>query len=381
MPAERPLGPWLLRPNRVTRFYTGGALLEQFRGTDVTAARDSDRPEDWVGSVTRAWVPPGAAPADEGLSSVDAGAGEGEERLRDLLEVDPAGIGGSNLVRRAGVTTGLLVKLLDAGVRLPVHCHPSRAFARRHLDSFFGKAEAWIVLATRQVPGAEAPTLRLGFRRPIGRDELLDLVATGDTETLLAAMHRRPARVGDTWFIPPGLPHAIGGGVFIAEVQEPTDWSILAETRDVPVAPDAAAAGLPWEVAVDAFDRRGWDHGAIGRLRQEPDDRNEARSLRRARLPGTDADPYFRVERLVVEGRVKPWAEAAFLVGIVTGGTGEVRVGNAPLPRAAGTTFAVAPAGLAETELAWAGAGEPLTLLAALPPRPEALDGPVEFAP
>jgi hypothetical protein len=159
-------------------------------------------------------------------------------------------------------------------------------------------------------------------------------------------------------------------------VQEPTDWSIVAETRDVPIAPDAAAAGLPWEVAVDAFDLRVSDERAIDRLRWQADARSDVPGLRRTRLSGPDADPYFRVERLVVQGRVRPWAEAAFLVGIVTGGAGEVRVGAAALPIAAGTTFAVAAGGLAEAEVAWGGSGEPLTLLAALPPRPEDLDRP-----
>ena len=62
-----------------------------------------------------------------------------------------------------GSTTGLLVKLLDARERLPVHCHPTRQFARDVLGSPFGKAEAWIVVATRQVPGAEPPNVRVGF--------------------------------------------------------------------------------------------------------------------------------------------------------------------------------------------------------------------------
>ncbi|HEX5782582.1 MAG TPA: hypothetical protein VFX80_11705, partial [Solirubrobacteraceae bacterium] len=33
---------------------------------------------------------------------------------------------------------GLLVKLLDAGQRLPVHFHPDRTFAREALGSEFG---------------------------------------------------------------------------------------------------------------------------------------------------------------------------------------------------------------------------------------------------
>ena len=35
------------------------------------------------------------------------------------------------------------------------------------------------------------------------------------TDDLLAALHERPTRPGDVWFVPPGTPHAIGAGVFI----------------------------------------------------------------------------------------------------------------------------------------------------------------------
>src|SRR5512132_908029 len=155
------LGPWRLAPNRVDRFYTGGALLERFRGASEDDARDGHRPEDWVGSVTGAWRAPGSRPSGEGLSVIDTPAGP--RRLAELLAADPEAIAGHGLVERAGVTTGLLVKLLDAGVRLPVHAHPTRAFARERLGSLFGKAEAWLILGTRHVPRAEPPNVRIGF--------------------------------------------------------------------------------------------------------------------------------------------------------------------------------------------------------------------------
>ena len=43
--------PWRLLPNRVSRFYRGGLLIDTFRGEPHPA--DTDRPEDWVGSATR----------------------------------------------------------------------------------------------------------------------------------------------------------------------------------------------------------------------------------------------------------------------------------------------------------------------------------------
>ena len=38
--------PWRLLPNRVSRFYRGGLLIDRFRGEPEPA--DTDRPEDWI---------------------------------------------------------------------------------------------------------------------------------------------------------------------------------------------------------------------------------------------------------------------------------------------------------------------------------------------
>src|SRR5262245_30561860 len=259
------LGPWRLAPNRVGRFYLGGALLERFRGASEDDAHDGHRPEDWVGSVTPAWRPPGGPATDEGLSTIETR--RGPRTLASLLDRDPAAIAGRGLVERAGPTSGLLVKLLDAGVRLPVHAHPSRSFAREHLGSFFGKAEAWLIVQTRHVPRAEAPNVRIGFTRDVDRRELVGLIEAGDTEALLGLLHERPARAGDTWFIPPGLPHAIGAGVFMVEIEEPSDFSIVAETRGVPIDPARAHLGLGWDVAIEAFDLRAKRDADIDALR------------------------------------------------------------------------------------------------------------------
>src|SRR5689334_5832251 len=156
--------PWRLLPNRVSRFYRGGLLIDTFRGEAHPA--DTDRPEDWVGSATRAWTPPGADPTDEGLSEAEVGG-----EVRRVVDVLPA--------------TGVLVKQLDAANRLPVHAHPPRAFARGHLGSAHGKTEAWVILAVRQLPGEPPPHLRLGFRRDVGLDELRRWIDDEDSEALI----------------------------------------------------------------------------------------------------------------------------------------------------------------------------------------------------
>jgi mannose-6-phosphate isomerase len=359
------LGPWRLTPNRVWRFYEGGSQLERFRGASEGDARDGHVPEDWVGSVTTAWRPPGDTGPDEGLSVIEADGRS--RRLRDLLAANPEAIAGRALVERAGTTTGLLVKLLDAGIRLPVHAHPSRAFARAHLDSFFGKAEAWHVLSTHHVQGAEAPNLRLGFRRPVERDDLIGIIERGETDRLLELMHERPARPGDTWFVPPGLPHAIGAGVFIVELQEPTDFSIVAETRGVPIDPADAHLRLGWDTAIEALDRDAKSDADIDALRQVPGAVVDRGGVRRQALTGADADPFFRAERVTVRGQARPGWEPAFLIAVVTAGSGVAIVGEQSLAIARGDTFAVPAAVLPDLELQSA---DGLEVVACLPPRP-----------
>jgi mannose-6-phosphate isomerase len=54
-------------------------------------------------------------------------------------------------------------------------------------------------------------------------------------------------------FVPAGTPHAIGAGALIAELQEPTDFSIVCEWEGFPIAAADSHLGLGWDVAIDAL--------------------------------------------------------------------------------------------------------------------------------
>src|SRR5262249_13733802 len=150
--------------------------------------------------------------ANAGLTHLEDG-----RTLRDAVAADPEAWLGPAHAARFGADPALLVKLLDAGERLPVHCHPDRAFSRRHLDCPYGKPEAWVVLEAR----GDEPTVRLGFRFDVDAATLAGWVAAQETGTLLAALHAVRVRPGDAVLVPAGLPHAIGEGVFVVELQEP----------------------------------------------------------------------------------------------------------------------------------------------------------------
>jgi mannose-6-phosphate isomerase len=219
-----------VQPTRVYRFYRGGALIDRLRGEP---GRDTEFPEDWVGSVVCA-NNPGRDEAEAGLTRLADG-----RLLCDAIAADPAHWG----------EPSLLVKLLDPVERLPVHAHPDRAFAREHLGSRHGKTEAWIVVATRE----ESTDVWLGLREPVTPERYREWIERQDTRALLDSLHRLTVRAGDAVFVPAGVPHAIGGGALIVELQEPTDFSIVCEWDGFPIAPENAHLGLGWDTALRAL--------------------------------------------------------------------------------------------------------------------------------
>lgn len=232
--------PESVEPTRVYRFYRGGELIGRLRGEPE---HDDVYPEDWVASVTHA-SNPGRHEPMAGLSRLTDG-----RLLRDAIAADPEKWLGASHVERFGTSTGLLIKLLDAAVRLPVHAHPTRAFAREHLDSPFGKTEAWIVLATR----SDDAEVWLGLRDPVSADEYRSWIDLQDTEALLGSLHRVPVHAGDVIFVPAGVPHAIGAGVLMVELQEPSDSSIVCEWKTFPIASEDSHLGIGWDAALDAI--------------------------------------------------------------------------------------------------------------------------------
>ncbi|MEP6481870.1 MAG: class I mannose-6-phosphate isomerase [Rhodoglobus sp.] len=252
------------------RFYRGGSRISAFRNQPPS---QPNTPEDWVGSTTS--VRGGAPTGMTRLSN--------HELLATAIKRDPLAWLGAAHVQRYGSDTMLLVKLLDAGQRLPVHAHPSGGFARRHLAAAHGKAEAWYILT----PGV----VYLGLTQDVSADELRALVVTQDAAALLSLMHEIPVRAGDSVFVPHGVLHAIGAGILLAEVQEPEDLSILLEWADFDLdGENDGHLGLGFDLALTAVETRGRSLA-------------EAEALVRhgvtegSTLPG-DADPYFRLDRV-----------------------------------------------------------------------------------
>jgi mannose-6-phosphate isomerase len=299
-------GPVVLGPNQPERFYQGGARIAAFRAgaaSGVAPPHGDHRPEDWVGSAT-----PLFGTAADGLTRLPDG-----RLLRDAIRDDPQAYLGPQHVQAHGTSPALLVKLLDAGERLPVHCHPDDPFARRHLASACGKTEAWVVIGAS--PGSE---VHLGFRDDVPADVLGGWV-DAQSPAMLAALNRVPVQPGDAILVPAGLPHAIGAGVFVVELQQPTDFSVLLEWDPFPIdGRTEGHLGLGFGLALGCVDRSAWDQGRLGALRGTS---SGAQDTPVASVFPAAAGPYFAAQR-IRPGDSSVTAGPGFAILVVLSGQG-----------------------------------------------------------
>ena len=324
----------LLPVNQFDHFYRGGDRIGVLRH----GPGGPSRPEEWIGSTTARF---GQAP--QGFSVLPDG-----RLLVEAIDDDPIAWLGPDHVARYGSSTEVLVKLLDLGQRLPVHLHPNRAFAKTHLGLAHGKTEAWYVLDAPV--GAE---VGVGFKDAMTLDQVSSWVRERDSAALLGALQTKVVHPGDAMLVPAGLPHTVADGVFVLELQEPTDLSILLEWQGFAV--DGAKDGhldLGFDVALQAVDLSAVTAGDLDQL-VVPAAQIQGAGL--VSIMPTQADPYFRAQRIDTSaGRVD--VDAGFAIVLVTEGSGllatelgsfEVVRGDVALVPFAAGAWSLAGAGVA----------------------------------
>ncbi len=185
----------LLAPELYSRIW-GGTDLEAIYG-EQPAAGDEPFGEAWI------------AHADSRIAS---GSMAGE-RLSALLETNPSWWLGASTDSAMPV----LIKILDARERLSIQVHPDDAYARmRHPERVdTGKTETWRVLSCD-----DSATVYWGFSRRVTEEMVRHAIANHELPTLLRQL---PVRAGDVIHNPAGTVHAIGAGIQIFEVQQPSD--------------------------------------------------------------------------------------------------------------------------------------------------------------
>jgi len=303
-----------LSPNRVRRTYLGGSRIDAFTDVSADLSDGMTRPEDWTASTVAAF---------NGTEEV---GGEGLGRLQD-----------GRFVKDAAGELPILVKLLDSDERLVIQAHPTVECAKRLFGSPVGKTECWYFL-----PGtAPDACVYLGFKPGVSREkweravwdfngqeqETRSAGVAGSASRnpalhvgnpLLEMLHRIPVKPGDFVFVDGGMPHAIGAGCFMIELQEPSDLMVVAE-RFTPSGrriPDEKMHGcVGWNAMFDVYGYDGLEYGEICR-------RYVKRAVGEPCICGRDFTDKFEMWRL--NGGDSMRLDGAAAVAIAVDGAGSV---------------------------------------------------------
>jgi len=134
--------------------------------------------------------------------------------LRELLENFKYELVGKTIYQNFGNKFPLLIKFIDAKENLSVQLHPDDELAKERHNSF-GKTEMWYIMQADQDCG-----IIVGFKNGIEIEDYNQALQQNNIEEILNFEVVKP---GDTFFIKPGLIHAIGKGVVLAEIQQTSD--------------------------------------------------------------------------------------------------------------------------------------------------------------
>jgi mannose-6-phosphate isomerase len=134
--------------------------------------------------------------------------------LNELIEIYMEDLLGDKVFETYGHDFPLLIKILDSNDWLSIQVHPDDELAAsRHNGS--GKTEMWYVIDAE--PEAE---LISGFRSKVTKEQYLEKL---NSKSLTSLLNYEKAFTGDVFFVPAGRVHALGPGLFIAEIQQSSD--------------------------------------------------------------------------------------------------------------------------------------------------------------
>jgi mannose-6-phosphate isomerase len=326
-----------LSPNRVWRTYLGGMKLDQMEGAEYP--EDTHFPEDWIGSTTRAVNKGREHLTEEGLSKVIVD--EKTITLKKLCEEQPEYLLGAKHFKKYGANTQFLLKFLDSSIRLHIQCHPTIPFAQKYLNSNSGKTEAYVILGIREE--VTNPYIYLGFQHPPTTEDFKRMIEEQDENAILSCFEKVPIKPGDVFMVPGGMPHAIGEGVFMIEIMEPTDFAVRIEFERggyvLPVESRFMNRGIDFALSMFSFQAT-----PIASIKKnyfiEPlvlDRQNQSIEYT---LIDAKRTPCFRVNRISVDGSFTKETES-FYIGIVTKGEGTIRIDQQAYSVKEGTKFFV----------------------------------------
>lgn len=292
------------KENRVRRAYFGGSRIDKFVGKEP--AKDGRYPEEWLASTVTAFNPD-MPKANEGLSICENG-----RFFTDIIKENPKSILGKDY--ESG-TLSILVKLLDSAGRLVIQCHPTIPFAKKYFGSDFGKTECWYIL-----DAAEDANVYLGFKEGITREKWVELYKNQDVDGMLNALHNFKVKPGDLWFVDGGVPHAIGGGCFMIELQEPSDLMVIPEKvtpMGIVLDERKLHGGLGFEKMFDCYNYNGLSREETQKRYYRTAD-SGVNGLQT--VVGADLTDKFKMSLLRIENEAEVDFNGSYAVAVVTKG-------------------------------------------------------------
>jgi len=304
--------------NRVWRTYEGGSLIDRWK--KESPERDGHMPEQWIMSTVTARG--NGRPENEGLSLIQTE--DGVLPLKDLINSNQELYLGKNLAEKYG-TTGVLIKMLDSMERLTIQVHPDKQYAKTILNSEFGKTESWYVLSTRVIDG-EKPVVYMGFKKHVTKDIWKSHFLNQNIQGMLDCLHKIEVKAGDAFMIYGGVPHAIGSGCFLMEVQEPTDYTMRVEKTTpagLQIGPELIHQGVGEEKMLECFHYNTYSlEEALNKWKIPPEVIDSSDTFTFKTLFNEKHTNCFGLNELLLDGNCTIKGNACFYVAVIYSGEG-----------------------------------------------------------
>lgn len=169
--------------------------------------------------------------------------------LNELVEVYMGDLVGDKVYERFGDEFPILVKFIDAADYLSIQVHPDDELAAKR-NIGYGKSEMWYIIDAD--PGAE---LISGFSKKVDQETYLKHLNDKNLKQILNA---EMVAAGDVFYMPAGRVHALGPGIFLAEIQQTSDTTYRIYDWDR-VDSEGKSRELHIEEALDAIDFNVYD--------------------------------------------------------------------------------------------------------------------------
>ncbi len=192
------------------------------------------------GNVGESWEISGVA---DNISEIENGPLSGKS-LNWVLENYKEKLVGEKVYNNFGNQFPLLFKFIDAHQDLSVQVHPDDFLAKERHNSF-GKIEMWYILNVEK-----DARLIIGFNQQMHKKKYLQYLSENKITEILNSV---AIKNGNAFVLKPGVVHAIGAGVVLAEIQQTSDITYRIYDWDRPDT-NGQPRELHTDLALDAID-------------------------------------------------------------------------------------------------------------------------------